>query len=88
MEALEYVRAYIDDLMVITRGTLEDHLEKQREFLRRLRGAGLAINTAKPLFCTHKGTGDTRVKSPHNVKELWHSLSTVEECEMLAPLSY
>jgi len=27
MEALEYVRAYIDDLLVITRGTLEDHLE-------------------------------------------------------------
>ncbi len=25
MEALEYVRAYIDDLLVITRGTLEDH---------------------------------------------------------------
>jgi hypothetical protein len=25
MEALEYLRAYIDDLLVITRGTLEDH---------------------------------------------------------------
>jgi hypothetical protein len=25
-EALEYVQAYVDDLMVITRGTLEDHL--------------------------------------------------------------
>jgi hypothetical protein len=28
MESLEYVRAYIDNLLVITRGTLEDHLEK------------------------------------------------------------
>ena len=27
MESLEYVRTYIDDLLVITRGTLEDHLE-------------------------------------------------------------
>jgi hypothetical protein len=27
-EALEYVQAYIDDLLVITRGTLEDHLAK------------------------------------------------------------
>ncbi len=26
MEALEYAWAYIDDLLVITRGTLEDHL--------------------------------------------------------------
>jgi hypothetical protein len=30
MESLEYVRAYIDDLLVITRGTLEDRLEKMK----------------------------------------------------------
>ncbi len=45
MESLDYVRAYIDDLLVITRGTLEDHLEKLREVLRRLRDAGLKVNT-------------------------------------------
>ena len=28
METLEYVRAYIDDLLCITRGILEDHLDK------------------------------------------------------------
>ncbi len=47
MESLEYVRAYIDKLLVITRGTLEDHLEKLREVLRRLRDAGLKVNAAK-----------------------------------------
>jgi hypothetical protein len=47
MEALEYVRAYIDDLLVITRGTLEDHLDKLREVLRRLCDAGLKVNAAK-----------------------------------------
>jgi len=26
MEALDYVRAHIEDLLVITRGTLQDHL--------------------------------------------------------------
>jgi len=36
MDALEKVRAYIDDLLVITRGTLEDHLVKLGEVLRRL----------------------------------------------------
>ncbi len=40
MEALEYVRAYIDNLLVITRETLEDHLDKIREALRRLHKAG------------------------------------------------
>ncbi len=54
MEALEYVRAYIDDLLVITKGTLEDHLVKLGEALRRLREAGLKVNAAKSFFCTHE----------------------------------
>ena len=54
MEALEYVRAYIDDLLVITRGTLEDHLVKLGEVLRRLRDAGLKVNALKSFFCTHE----------------------------------
>ncbi len=49
-EALEYVRAYIDNLLVITRGTLEDHLDKLGEVVRRLREAGLKVNAAKFFF--------------------------------------
>jgi hypothetical protein len=54
METLEYVRAYIDDLLCITRGTLEDHLDKLEEVLGRLRDAGLKVNAAKSFFCTHE----------------------------------
>jgi hypothetical protein len=54
MEALEYVRAYIDNLMVINRGTLVDHLDKLREVLSRLRKAGSKVNAAKSFFCTHE----------------------------------
>ncbi len=54
MEALEYVRAYIEDLLVITIGTLEDHLDKLREVLRRLGEVGLKVNAIKSFFCTHK----------------------------------
>jgi hypothetical protein len=35
----------LDNLLVITRGTLEDHLDKLREVLRRLREAGLTSQT-------------------------------------------
>jgi len=52
--ALEYVRAHLDNLLVITRGTLEDYLEKRREVLRRLHGARLKVNAAKSFFCTHE----------------------------------
>ncbi len=48
------MRAYIDNLLVITRGTLEDHLDKLREVLRRLRDAGLKINAVKSSFYTHE----------------------------------
>ncbi len=54
MDTLEYVQAYIDDLLCITRGSLEDHLDKLEEVLKRLRDAGLKVNTAKPFFCTHE----------------------------------
>jgi hypothetical protein len=52
MEALEYVRAYIDDLLVITRGTLEDHLEKLREVLsvRLALGNGIRYLVTKPIW--------------------------------------
>jgi hypothetical protein len=30
METLEYVQAYLDDLLCISRSSLEDHLEKTR----------------------------------------------------------
>ncbi len=39
-EALEYVQAYIDNLLVITRGTLEDHLAKLK-VLKKMHNVGL-----------------------------------------------
>ncbi len=54
METLEYVQAYIDDLLCITRGNLEDHLDKLREVLNRLLDMGLKVNAAKSFFCTHE----------------------------------
>ena len=42
METLEYVRAYLDDLLCISKLSLEDHLEKLEEALRQLCDAGLS----------------------------------------------
>ena len=38
---LENVQAYIDDLLVLTKGSWEDHLAKLHEVLTRLTKAGL-----------------------------------------------
>ncbi len=52
MESLEFVRVYLDDLLCISKLSLEDHLDKLEMVLGRLRDAGLKINAAKLTFCT------------------------------------
>jgi len=51
MESLEYVRAYIDDLLCISRESFDDHLDKLEEVLKRLCDAGLKVNADKSTFC-------------------------------------
>jgi hypothetical protein len=51
MESLEYVRAYLDDLLCISKLSLEDHLQKLEVVLRQLHNAGLKVNAAKLTFC-------------------------------------
>ncbi len=51
IESLEYVRAYLDDLLCISKLSLEDHLEKIEEVLRQLCDTGLKVNAAKSTFC-------------------------------------
>jgi hypothetical protein len=50
MESLEFVRAYLDNLLCISKLSLEDHLDKLDVVLRRLRDAGLKVNAAKLTF--------------------------------------
>ncbi len=51
MESLEYVQAYLDNLLCISRSSLEEHLEKLEEVLRCLCNAGLKVNVEKSTFC-------------------------------------
>ncbi len=46
MASLEYVQAYIDDSLLITRGTLDDHLLNIETVRTKLRNAGLKLNAA------------------------------------------
>ena len=51
---LEYVRTYIDDVIAITTGNGDDHLEKLEEILKRLADAGLKVNAKKSAFGKHE----------------------------------
>ncbi len=44
----------MDDLLIITRQTLDEHLQKIETVLTGLHDAGLKVNAAKSLFCAHE----------------------------------
>ena len=50
MYDLEYVRTYINDLLVITNGDWTDHLNSLEDVLKRLQDAGLKVNAKKSFF--------------------------------------
>ncbi len=54
MASVEFVQAYIDNLLIITRGILDKHLQKMETVLTRLRDARLKVNAAKSSFCAHE----------------------------------
>ncbi len=52
MHDLEFVRAYIDDVLFITKDTFQDHLSKLNEVLHCLKKAGLKVNLKNLLLQT------------------------------------
>ena len=51
MATQEYVRAYIDYLLAITKGSHADHLDKLEQLFIQLRDAGLKVNAAMLFSC-------------------------------------
>ncbi len=54
MASFKLVQAYMDDLLIKTRGIIDEHLNKIETVLTRLHDVGLKINSAKSLFCAHE----------------------------------
>ncbi len=54
MASYEFVREYMDGLLIITRGILDEHLKKMETVLTRLHDAGLKVNATKSSFCAHE----------------------------------
>jgi hypothetical protein len=52
--SLKFVRAYINDMLIITRRTLDEHLQKMETVLTRLRDTRLKVNATKSSFCAHE----------------------------------
>jgi hypothetical protein len=54
MQHLNVVRTYLDDILLISCSTFEDHLKKLEYVLKILSDKGLRINAEKSTFCANK----------------------------------
>ncbi len=52
LATLEYLRVCTDNLLVITKSSHDDHLDKLEQVFIQLHNAGLTVNAAKLFFCT------------------------------------
>ena len=52
MNGLEFAKAYINDLLVISKHSFEEHLEHLEQVFTRLAESGLKVNAVKSSFCT------------------------------------
>ena len=54
MAGLEFARAYIDDLLIISNGDFKEHLEQLEQVLTRLAKANLKVNISKCKFAQYE----------------------------------
>ena len=47
MSALEFVRTYLDGLLILSPGTLEYHLDQLEKVLQKMKEAGLKVQAEK-----------------------------------------
>jgi hypothetical protein len=52
MQTLNFVKTYLDDLLIVSTSTFEDHLQKIEKVLEILSEHGLRCNAEKSKFCT------------------------------------
>eukprot|EP00957_Ditylum_brightwellii_P037703 2851314-Ditylum_brightwellii.AAC.1 len=52
MSGLDFIKTYLNNLLMMTSDTLEDHLCKLTLVLDQLQANGLKLNADKSMFCT------------------------------------
>jgi hypothetical protein len=68
---LEYVRAYIDDLLVLTNeGDYETHLQQLEKVFQLLRESGLKVNATKSFFCTTTSNNPVSILKGHSLDDV------------------
>lgn len=51
MIGIEYIKMYLDDLLVLSCSSIEDHLQWIEQVLKRLKSENLKVHVEKSKFC-------------------------------------
>lgn len=78
---IEGTKAYIDDILVIKRGTFDEHLEQLKEIFRRCRKAGLKINAEKCRFGLNEIDYLGYIVTPEGVKPNPKKIKAIQDLE-------
>ena len=81
---LEYARTYIDDILIITSGSYDDHMKQIEEVLSRLEKAGFGANIRKCFFAGHEASSNTLDIGSHTM-EFNHNQRKWKRSSVLSP---
>ena len=72
---IDFIRAYIDDLLITSPSDFDDHLEKLDLIFTRLKAAGLKVNANKSFYMRWNTLviGLPEMESNHSPKRLMQS---------------
>jgi len=77
MQDLEFCRVYLDDLLCITRGSFEEHLENLQLVFERLTKANLKRNAPKSNSCTQSLEYLGYLLTPKGIKPLTNKINAI-----------
>ena len=78
---IEGVKAYIDDILVIKRGTFDEHLEQLGEIFRRSQKAGIKMNAEKCRFGLNEIDYLGYIVTPEGIKPNPKKIEAIQKLE-------
>jgi hypothetical protein len=77
----EVVRAYLDDILIITKGSYEDHLAQVDKVFKRLQKAGLQVNVGKSKFAVQELEYLGYWLTPNGIRPVAKKIETIKNLE-------
>jgi hypothetical protein len=79
MEGLEdFIRAYLDDILLISKDSYEDHLQKVAELLKLLQAAGLQVNLPKNKIAVQELEYFRYWLTPHGIRPITNKVESTK----------